>query len=220
MKFPPTILAPKSVDIPQALFFSIFAAALMNIILLTYLRQYITAFEDIQQHKFVFYNGIKQIMWILGLFLYMPLHSFALYLGYEHYGIPVYLLAILTGFVWMFWDIMPLMMMHDAQLHSFWLVFDIFACGLFWVWSSFFLFRLMGTPTSTKWMLNLLFFFLSNVAVFYVFYVFNRDEESERSLFVKLGDSLLSLVGMEKMTIKRVEKPIRLDFLENHRVLV
>ena len=219
MKLPPSDIVAKPVDWYSAFVFSIFASALMNFILLTYLKQYITAFEDIQNHKFVFYNGIKQIMWILGLFIYMPLHSFVLYVGYEHYHIPVYVLAIITGFVWMFWDIMPLMMMHDAQLHSFWLVFDIFAAGLFWVFVSFLLFNSF-TCNMMFTNISLLLFVVSNLMVFYVFYVFNRDDESGRSVFVKIGDAFLSLFGIRDFRMERVKNPIVLSFLENEKVLI
>ena len=219
MKLPPCDILAKPVDWYSAFVFSIFASALMNFILLTYLKQYITAFEDIQNHKFVFYNGIKQIMWILGLFIYMPLHSLVLYIGYEHYHIPVYILAIITGFVWMFWDIMPLMMMHDAQLHSFWLVFDIFAAGLFWVVVSFLLFNSF-THNMMFTNISFILFIISNLMVFYVFYVFNRDDESGRSVFVKIGDAVLSLFGISGFRMQRVENPIVLSFLQNEKVLI
>lgn len=192
---------------------------------MTYLRQYITAFEDIQNHKFVFYNGIKVFWWIFAVFIYMPVHSFVLYLGREHYHISVFILAFVTGVMWGLWDVMPMSMMHDAQLHSFWLLFDIFAAGVFWIWISFFLFdTFLDSPkvfaSTSAWVGVSFFFLVTNITILYLLYVYNRDKETNQSRIVQLGDAVLSLFGIHEFSVKRVNTPIRLGFLENNRVLV
>lgn len=225
MKFPLTSIPVKQVDIPRALFFSLFSPPIMVIICITYFIPYITAIEDIQNHKFVFYNGIKVFLWIVGLFIYQPLHSYVMYIGRNYYHIPVYILAIVTGIVWAFWDVMPMMMMHDAQLHSFWLLVDIFAAGVFWVWISFFLFdTFLDSPkvfaSTSAWVGVSFFFLFTNITILYLLYVYNRDKETNQSRIVQFGDAVLSLFGIHEFSLKRVNTPIRLGFLENNRVLL
>lgn len=225
MKFPFNTISPKNINLKRAIFFSIFSVPIMVWIFILYLKQYVTAIEDIQKHKFIFYNGIKPFMWIFAMFVYMPVHSLLLYLGKEHCKIPVYILAIITGVIWAFWDVMPMMTMQDAQIHSFWLIFDMFAAGVFWVWLSFFLFykgfdsyRIFNSPIS--WIIVSTFFVITNILLFYLFYVYNRDKESNKSWIVQFGDYIFSLIGIHSFSLKRVNNPIHLGFLENNKALI
>lgn len=154
--------------------------------------KYLDATSRIQGHKFNFSTYYKDILWILALTIGYYAICFLIYICYYIYKVPLFSLAGLITFIYLFWDLYPVFMLDNAIKEIPILLFDAFFAGGLWVLITIPLFNKYYSVKNNVPILLITNVFLI-LLIIYRFYTYNRVE-TENNRFVKFGDKLKDLI--------------------------